>query len=201
MCGNGAIVYDLAREVIVAQTNLDAPVAHALIGALRAALPGVSFAIEAGLQYGEEPGFALTTRDPTEGELRIADALVLSESGVTKLIVRHPGWTLDALFERVVAIVGARATVTHSGAPFVEVAAPGVTKAAALATLCAQRGIAQDEVLAFSDGLNDLPLLTWAGQGLAVANAHPLSSPPQPRSRPRTTRTASRWCRERLISR
>lgn len=62
--------------------------------------------------------------------------------------------------------------MTHSGAPLVEVAAPGVTKAAALAILCAQRGIAQAEVLAFGDGLNDLPLLIWAGQGIAVANAH-----------------------------
>lgn len=173
ICGNGAIIYDLARELIVAQINLDAPVAHALIGALRAALPGVSFAIEAGLHYGEEQEFTPTARDPTAGDLRIADALVLSESGVTKLIVRHPAWTLAALFERVVAIVGARATVTHSGAPFVEVAAPGVTKAAALAMLCAQRGVAQAEVLAFGDGLNDLPLLAWAGQGIAVANAHP----------------------------
>lgn len=173
ICGNGAIVYDPARDVIVAQTSLDAAIARALIDALRAAIPGVGFATEAGLHYGEEPDYAPTERDPTDDDLRIADALVLSERGVTKLIVRHPGWALDALFARVAAIVGARAAVTHSGAPFVEVAAPGVTKAATLATLCAQRGIARAEVLAFGDGLNDLPLLTWAGQGIAVANAHP----------------------------
>ncbi len=173
ICGNGAIVYDLTRDAIIAQTRLDATVARALIGELRAAIPGVSFAIEAGLRYGEEPDYAPTERDPTDGELRIADALALSDAGVTKLIVRHPAWALDALLARVVATVGGRAAVTHSGAPFVEVAAPGVTKAAALAILCAQRGIAQTEVVAFGDGLNDLPLLTWAGQGIAVANAHP----------------------------
>ena len=173
ICGNGAIVYDLARAAIIAQTRLAATVAHALIGELRAAIPGVAFAIEAGLRHGEEPDYAPTERDPTDGELRIADALALSDGGVTKLIVRHPGWALDALFERVGAIVGGRAAVTHSGAPFVEVATPGVTKAAALADLCARRGIARSDVLAFGDGLNDLPLLTWAGRGIAVANAHP----------------------------
>ena len=173
ICGNGAIVYDLAREAIVAQTSLDAAITRALIGELRAAIPGVTFAIEAGLRYGEEPDYAPTERDPTDGELRIADALALADEGVTKLIVRHPARALDALLARVAAIVGARASATHSGAPFVEVAAPGVTKAAALATLCAQRRIARSEVLAFGDGLNDLPLLTWAGCGIAVANAHP----------------------------
>ncbi len=173
ICGNGAIVYNLAQAAIVAQTNLAAADTHALIEELRAAIPGVAFAIEAGLRYGEEPDYAPTERDPTDGELRIADALALSDAGVTKLIVRHPAWALDALFERVAALVGTRAAVTHSGAPFVEVAAPGVTKAAALAALCARRGIAQAEVLACGDGLNDLPLLTWAGQGIAVANAHP----------------------------
>jgi hydroxymethylpyrimidine pyrophosphatase-like HAD family hydrolase len=49
--------------------------------------------------------------------------------------------------------------VTHFGAPFVELAAPGVTKPAALAALHAQRGIAQFAVLAFGDGLSDFPLL------------------------------------------
>jgi len=173
ICGNGALVYDLAREAIVAQTRLDATTTRALIKELRATIPGVSFAIEAGLRYGEEPDYAPTERDPTDGELRIADALALSDAGVTKLIVRHPAWALEALFARVAAIIGGRATVTHSGAPFVEAAAPGVTKATTLATLCAQRGIARADVMAFGDGLNDLPLLTWAGQGIAVANAHP----------------------------
>ena len=173
ICGNGAIVYDLALGAIVAQTSLDATTTRALIAEVRAAVPGVHFAIEAGLRYGEEPDFAPTERDPADGALQVADALTLGKEGVTKLIVRHPGWALDALYAQVLTIVGPRATVTHSGAPFIEVAAPGVTKATALATLCAGRGITRSAVLAFGDGLNDFPLLTWAGQGIAVANAHP----------------------------
>lgn len=173
ICGNGATVYDLAGGVLVEQTILAEATTHDLITELRAAMPGVSFAIEAGLRYGEEVSYAPTERDPADGDLRIGDAHILSGGGVTKLIVRHPDWALDALFARTLALVAGRASVTHSGAPFVEVAAPGVTKAATLATLCARQGIAQADVLAFGDSLNDLPLLTWAGVGIAVANAHP----------------------------
>jgi hypothetical protein len=39
--------------------------------------------------------------------------------------------------------------------------------------VCAQRGIASDDVVAFGDMPNDLPMLRWAGHGVAVANAHP----------------------------
>lgn len=51
--------------------------------------------------------------------------------------------------------------------------AGGVNKASALATLCAERGIAPGDVLAFGDMRNDLPMLRWAGHAVAVANAHP----------------------------
>ena len=38
---------------------------------------------------------------------------------------------------------------------------------------CAERGVTPDQVVAFGDMPNDLPMLTWAGQPYAVANAHP----------------------------
>ena len=49
ICGNGALVYDLANEAIVRQTLLPAAVSHDLIAALRAAAPGICFATEAGM--------------------------------------------------------------------------------------------------------------------------------------------------------
>jgi hydroxymethylpyrimidine pyrophosphatase-like HAD family hydrolase len=64
-------------------------------------------------------------------------------------------------------------TTTVSGGPFVEVMAAGVTKALALAELCAERGIAASEVVAVGDHTNDLPMLRWAGRGVAMGNAHP----------------------------
>ena len=48
-----------------------------------------------------------------------------------------------------------------------------MSKAAALAELCAELGIEATEVVAFGDYPNDLPMLEWAGYAVAVANAHP----------------------------
>jgi len=48
-----------------------------------------------------------------------------------------------------------------------------VSKAAALAEVCAELGVGPKEVVAFGDYPNDLPMLEWAGHAVAVANAHP----------------------------
>ena len=48
-----------------------------------------------------------------------------------------------------------------------------MTKAAALARVCAGLGIAASDVVAFGDMPNDLAMLEWVGTSYAVANAHP----------------------------
>ena len=45
------------------------------------------------------------------------------------------------------------------------------TKERALALLCADLGIASERVLAIGDSRNDVPMLQWAGVGVAMGNA------------------------------
>jgi hydroxymethylpyrimidine pyrophosphatase-like HAD family hydrolase len=63
---------------------------------------------------------------------------------------------------------------THSnGRGLVEMGPIGVTKGTALAALATELGIAPQDVVAFGDMPNDLPMLAWAGTSYAMANAHP----------------------------
>jgi hydroxymethylpyrimidine pyrophosphatase-like HAD family hydrolase len=63
--------------------------------------------------------------------------------------------------------------VTYSSnSGLIEVSAAGVTKAAGLAWVCAHLEVPADKVVAFGDMPNDVPMLTWAGHGVAMANAH-----------------------------
>ncbi len=173
ICSNGALIYDLVTEAVVQQTRLAATIAQRLVASLREAAPGVCFATEAGLHYGQDLVYAQYSPHIEDTDLRYDDALALCADGVTKLIALHPARTLDELLTLTRQLVGETAVVTHSGATFVEIAAPGITKASALATLCAELGIAPAEVIAFGDMPNDLPMLAWAGYRVAVANAHP----------------------------
>ena len=178
LCSNGAVVYDLARQEILRHTPLPVETARRLIVALREAVPAVCFAFVRGRRFACEPAYRQIAdpADHADGFLASAtldDALVLCEEAPTKLVVRHPTIHVDDLLVRVRGLGLDGFEATHSGASFVEVAAAGVTKAWALAALCADLGITADEVVAFGDAPNDLPMLQWAGRGIAVANAHP----------------------------
>ena len=48
-----------------------------------------------------------------------------------------------------------------------------MSKASTLAVLAEQQGLGPDDVVAFGDMPNDVPMLRWAGTGVAVADAHP----------------------------
>ncbi len=48
-----------------------------------------------------------------------------------------------------------------------------MSKASTLAVLAEQQGLGPQDVVAFGDMPNDVPMLRWAGTGVAVADAHP----------------------------
>ena len=72
------------------------------------------------------------------------------------------------------AAIGHLLTITWSStSTMLEMSAADVTKASTLALVAAGLGVAADEVVAFGDMPNDLPMLTWAGTSYAMADAHP----------------------------
>ncbi len=171
ICSNGAIVLDLRTRRVRRLREIETEVALELVRALRERLPGILFAVEREA-FAHEPGFSAWEFTPPAGT-RVATAEELLEQPPTKLILRHAGHELEAIAAVAEEVAGQRASVSVSGEWVVEVSAAGVNKAAALAELCAERGIAAAEVVAFGDHLNDLPMLAWAGRAVAVANAHP----------------------------
>lgn len=176
ICANGALVYDLQTDSLSHQQLLHAELASELVVALRNALPGVTFMVEAGLCFGCEPSYAVPDeheRDRVDPRMERADALTLVRAGVSKLIVQHATSGLEQLLAITRVHAGVRASVTHSGSAFVEVAAATVGKARALATYCEAQRIGAHEVVAFGDMPNDAAMLAWAGHGVAMANAHP----------------------------
>jgi Cof subfamily protein (haloacid dehalogenase superfamily) len=172
ICSNGGTVFDLDTGRVVRERTLESEVATRLVTALRERVPGVLFAVEAGAEMAFEPEFRAWDWEPPEGT-RFADALELVADPVTRLIVRHAEHELDVLAALVREVAGEAATVVMPGVWTVELSAVGVSKAAALAELCEELGLTADDVIAFGDFPNDLPMLAWAGRSIAVANAHP----------------------------
>jgi Cof subfamily protein (haloacid dehalogenase superfamily) len=54
---------------------------------------------------------------------------------------------------------------------YLEIVAPGVSKGLALQELVGKWKLDRLEVMAIGDAQNDLPMITWAGVGVAIGNA------------------------------
>ena len=171
ICANGATLFDLDERRIVEHTPLASDVARVLVRGLRERAPGICFGCERELAFSHEPAYERgADAHPAE---RVADALELVATPVTKLVARHPEVALSRLAEIALELAGETATVTVSGTEFVEISAAGVTKAYALERLARRLGVSAAGTIAFGDMPNDLPMLGWAGRSVAVANAHP----------------------------
>src|SRR5262249_16263707 len=153
--------YDLATDEVLLDEMMPGEVAQGLVKALREAVPGVCFATERGLYFGHDPIYHATNTIIEHEQPVCEDAHTLCAEGVTKLIVRHPTMRIDDLGGITREIAGDAATATHSGAPFIEISATGITKASALAHVCDRLGIAQSATIAIGDMPNDLPMLAW----------------------------------------
>lgn len=68
---------------------------------------------------------------------------------------------------------GDRVYATKSHPLFAEAINPTCDKGVALGALAAHLGIAQSETMAVGDGSNDIPMLRWAGTGVAMGQAAP----------------------------
>lgn len=173
ICANGALRYDLARERVVGRDPFPPGSAAAVVAALRDAVPGLAFAVERPEGFAREPGYRSAV-EVSEGVPVGAVEELLAEGETVKLLAKLDAGDPDELLLRARTAVGDLATLTRSSpSALLEISSAGVTKASALERLAQERGVGAGGVLAFGDMPNDLPMLTWAGTGVAVANAHP----------------------------
>ncbi len=101
----------------------------------------------------------------------VGDLLEWLEEPPTKLVAVGDPVELDGLEKRLVQQFDGRLYISKSLPYFLELASPDVSKASGLAFLAEHLGFSQERTVAFGDGENDVPLLEWAGYGVAVENA------------------------------
>ncbi len=180
LCSNGAFAYDVRSHTVTAEHCLTSDTVLSLAADLREALPGIGFAVERRTGFAHEPGYVIAGSEPRgvavvdvpDSDAAMLEALLDPLPG--KLLAKCPGVPDEEFHETVRAVVGERAVLAFSGAfGLAEICASGVTKAAALADWCAERGVAARDVWAFGDMPNDIPMLAWAGTSFAVAGGHP----------------------------
>jgi Cof subfamily protein (haloacid dehalogenase superfamily) len=173
ICSNGGIVYDVPRRTVVEARTIPAEVGLKVADLLRTALPGTRFALEKTTGFATEPEFG-DERDARAAGVETGPLPEVFDGRVVKMLALHTEMAPEEYWAQVEQLVGPFVTTTWSSeGALVEMSAAGVTKASTLEVICAERGIAAEELLAFGDMPNDIAMLRWAGTSYAMANAHP----------------------------
>jgi Cof subfamily protein (haloacid dehalogenase superfamily) len=90
-----------------------------------------------------------------------------------KISVICPDGSLDKIASVLKVRFGDKLSMLQARPFFLDITDRKATKGQALRWLAGINGIKQEEILAFGDGHNDLDMLSYAGLGVAVANAKP----------------------------
>lgn len=183
VCANGAAIYDIGADEVLASWELPSMRLHEVVDAIELVLPEVKVAAERTTVGRDQPEpFAIERefRNPwgnPNGETDEPDLAPRAEvlgRPATKLLLRQRGMTSQQMMtvvENVLADMDLEVTYS-SNSGLIEISAAGVTKASGLAWVCDRMEIAREKVVAFGDMPNDVPMLAWAGHGVAMANAH-----------------------------
>lgn len=182
VCANGAAIVDLESETVVARHAFRRDALTDVVGIVRAVMRGdVWLGVEiapvgpvAASDLVHEPGFL-----PEEMHRTVAEVTEMTRrEDVVKILARGAGpvgetagvaAVLAQALEPMVSV--SHASRTHQ---LLEIAPAGITKATGLAGLVADWDSEAGQVVAFGDMPNDIPMLRWAGWGVAVAGAHEL---------------------------
>lgn len=174
VAANGAVTLDLAGDRVVHARTLPASTTQ-IAAEISDRLPNAYFAVEFIESWGAEPAYQPRSQAHIPTHRGQVSELLELEPAI-KLLVIDPTTPTDALNDLVSQIVADRLTVTFSFVSeigMLEISAPGVSKALALAELLADLDISAEQMIAFGDMPNDLAMLALAGQGFAVGRAHP----------------------------
>ncbi|BBY64190.1 HAD family hydrolase [Mycolicibacterium helvum] len=180
VCANGAVIYDADQDRIVSARTLAVDVLTELAEIATRTIPGVGLAVErvgrsahdsATPQFVSSPGYEHAWLNPDNTEVSIEDLL---SAPAVKLLIRKAGARSSDMAVELAKHIGMQGDITYStNNGLIEINPLGTSKATGVEEVARPLGITAEDVVAFGDMPNDVPMLLWAGHGVAMGNAHP----------------------------
>ncbi len=180
VCANGAVIYDPETDRIVSARTLSVQQLAALAETAARVIPGAGLAVErvgrsahdaATPQFVSSPGYEHAWLNPDNTEVSLEDLL---SAPAVKLLIRKAGARSGDMAAALAPHMGSDADLTYStNNGLIEVLPHGLSKATGIAEIAGPLGIDASDIVAFGDMPNDIPMLRWAGHGIAMGNAHP----------------------------
>lgn len=172
---NGSLIRDPLRNATLRHRPLPPAVGRAVVEHARHLEPNVVVSLEILDQWWTDrvdPTLLTETAKTFEPDV-IAPLDQLFDQPITKLMLLAAPPKLPPIRHAIEARFADQLTVTCSDDHLIQILAPNVDKGEALAWLAKRLGVNPRRVLAIGDAPNDVPMLQWAGLGLAMASGWP----------------------------
>lgn len=173
---NGGRIIDWCEKTVIFSQVVDQKLVPMLYDfAEKAQLPIVTYLPEAILasknegEYLEEE--ARINGMPVVVAQNFVEEAMQIAGGSTKFLIPGEPEQLIQLESEMKAALSEQMEVFRSAPFFLELPPKGIDKAQSLQRLLTHLGLERESLMAFGDGFNDLSMIQFAGQGVAMANA------------------------------
>ncbi|MDT5324010.1 MAG: hypothetical protein QOF25_1162 [Mycobacterium sp.] len=180
VCANGAVIYDPSTDRILSARTLSPEQLAVLAEMAMRVIPGAGLAVErvgrsahdaATPQFVSSPGYEHAWLNPDNTEVSVEDLL---SAPAVKLLIRKAGARSADMAAALAKHIGIEGDLTYStNNGLIEVVPLGISKATGVEEVARPLEITAEDIVAFGDMPNDVPMLRWAGLGVAMGNAHP----------------------------
>lgn len=173
---NGGRIIDWCEKTVIFSQVVDQKLVPILYDfAEKAQLPIVTYLPEAILASKNEGEYlaeeARINGMPIVVAQNFVEEAMQIEGGSTKFLIPGEPELLIQLESEMKAALSAQMEVFRSAPFFLELPPKGIDKAQSLQRLLTHLGLERESLMAFGDGFNDLSMIQFAGQGVAMANA------------------------------
>ena len=173
---NGGRIIDCCEKTVIFSQVVDQKLVPILYDfAEKAQLPIVTYLPEAILASKNEGEYlveeARINGMPVVVAQNFVEEAMQIAGGSTKFLIPGEPELLIQLESEMKAALSAQMEVFRSAPFFLELPPKGIDKAQSLQRLLTHLGLERESLMAFGDGFNDLSMIQFAGQGVAMANA------------------------------
>ena len=172
---NGALAWDLKAERAVARFPLACEDAKAICRMAEERALHIQAYPDGGYFYERENEFSRYYEEKIHHAGK-ALGIRMSEfitTDVNKLLIVAPEETCSEMIPEFQRAFEGKASFFRSRPVYIEIVHPSVNKGRALEALARALNVPREQVIAFGDEDNDLPMLEYAGVGYAMENAKP----------------------------
>ena len=171
---NGAFIKQESSGEVLLHEHLDIATAQSLVEFCARERLNLNYYLDDALYIAEMNPWAELYSSRTGAPLNpVGDLHIFADRAPTKALIVADPEQIRQLYRSLGPRYADRAYVTISNIEYLEFMPPGVDKGKALAVVAEHFGIPREKTIAFGDANNDIPLIAWAGMGVAMGNAKP----------------------------